>query len=92
LGLFRGHIQSTAFDSFLSSKKNASNKRRAPQNSPQESIECILRQGFGQPGFGQQAGCGQQGGQPCAQQGGPGGPGGYNAKGFQGESQGRETK
>ena len=49
----------------------------------------IPRQGFGQPGFGQQAGQdgqGGQGGQPFGQ---GGQQGGYNAKGqFPGESQG----
>jgi len=49
----------------------------------------VPRQGFGQPGFGQQAGQdgqGGQGGQPFGQ---GGQQGGYNAKGqFPGESQG----
>ena len=48
-----------------------------------------MRQGFGQPGFGQQAGQGGQGGQGGQPFGQGGQPGGYNAKGqFPGESQG----
>ena len=51
------------------------------------TFDRVARQGFGQPGFGQQAGSqGGQGGQPFGQ---GGQQGGYNAKGqFPGESQG----